>query len=94
MPPGTTLPFMHIKPSFVRGNEITCLTKEGAVLTEMRLLQLMKKQAHPKCRQLLFVEFQRICLEHYLNNKGTNSERYILQLRQMWPPSVSIYSYG
>lgn len=55
----------------------------GAVLTEMRLLQLMKKQAHPECSQLLFVEFQRICLEHYLNNKGTNSERYILQLRQM-----------
>ena len=94
MPPGATLPFMHIKPSFVRGNEITCLTKEGAVLTEMRLLQLMKKQAHPECSQLLFVKIQRICLERYLNNKGTNSERYILQLRQMWPPSVSIYSYG
>lgn len=55
MPPGATLPFMHIKPSFARGNEITCLTKEGAVLTEMRLLQLMKKQAHPECSQLLFV---------------------------------------
>jgi len=33
-------------------------------------------------------------MQYYLNAFWENSVRYILQLRQMCPPSVSRYSYG